>query len=382
MRLADSSGLAGWRHAMDRPGIERCELFLWYCLTALRMNLRQITALDDEECEMENINGTSPASFRWIFLCATMGIATGAPLCFAQDVQNTSHEAAIVPATVIAGVSAIVAVIAAVIASRSARAVMKSAYTMMSSQKKYGGMLPPPITITVNKKIDWARYFIGAIDTPTVLTILFSIALGVGFNLLLSRSDSRSALVPTSKPAVQASAASISAPPPPTTVAAIPPSTVPISAPPSPTAVAAIPPSTAPVSPSTAVGAVPATALPVSAPPPPISAAAAPDENEIAGLLARGRAYLSDGDVALARVFLRRAAERNDPRAALALGWTYDPAELKGLGIPNFQSHADPAKAREWYRRAADLGSAAAASRLGELSLRAIFVDERKKGDR
>jgi len=312
---------------------------------------------------MENINGTSPASFRWIFLCATMGIATGAPLCFAQDVQNTSHEAVIVPATVIAGVSAIVAVIAAVIASRSARAVMKSAYTMMSSQKKYGGMLPPPITITVNKKIDWARYFIGAIDTPTVLTILFSIALGVGFNLLLSRSDSRSALVPTSKPAVQASAASISAPP-------------------SPTAVAAIPPSTAPVSPSTAVGAVPATALPVSAPPPPISAAAAPDENEIAGLLARGRAYLSDGDVALARVFLRRAAERNDPRAALALGWTYDPAELKGLGIPNFQSHADPAKAREWYRRAADLGSAAAASRLGELSLRAIFVDERKKGDR
>jgi TPR repeat protein len=84
----------------------------------------------------------------------------------------------------------------------------------------------------------------------------------------------------------------------------------------------------------------------------------------------------------LARVFLRRAAERDDPQAALALGGTYDPTALKLIGIPNFQSHADPAKAREWYRRAADLGSAAAASRLGELSLRAIFVDEWKKGDR
>jgi TPR repeat protein len=70
----------------------------------------------------------------------------------------------------------------------------------------------------------------------------------------------------------------------------------------------------------------------------------------------------------LARVFLRRAAEGDDPQAALTLGGTYDPAELRRLGIPNFQSQADPAKAREWYRRAAELGSAAAASRLQQLS--------------
>jgi TPR repeat protein len=82
-------------------------------------------------------------------------------------------------------------------------------------------------------------------------------------------------------------------------------------------------------------------------------------------MLARGRAYLSDGDVAAARVFLRRAAERNDPQAALTLGETYDPVELRSL--PVFQRQADPAKAREWYRRAADLGSAAAASRLERL---------------
>jgi hypothetical protein len=281
-----------------------------------------------------------------------------APLCFSQEVQNASHETAVMLATVIAAVSAVVAVIGAVIASRSARAVMKSASATMSAQKKYGGMLPPPITITANNKIDWATYLVGSIDTPfvTVLTILFSIALGVGLNLVLSRTDSPSALVPASKPAVQASAASVSAPPPSTSTAAAP-------------ATAAPPPP-------------PATATSVSAPLPPISTAAAPDHNEIADLVARGLAYLSDGDVALARVFLRRAAERNDPQAALALGGTYDPAALKRIGIPNFQAQANPAKAREWYRRAADLGSADAASRLGELSLRRILADEWKEGDR
>jgi curved DNA-binding protein CbpA len=125
--------------------------------------------------------------------------------------------------------------------------------------------------------------------------------------------------------------ASLSAPPPPISTAAAPPGTSPISAPPPPTAV-------------------------------PLS-----DHSEAAALLARGRASLSNGDVALARVFLRRAAERNDPQAALALGGTYDPTGLRRLGIPNFQAQADPAKAREWYRRAADLGSATAASRLEQL---------------
>ena len=75
----------------------------------------------------------------------------------------------------------------------------------------------------------------------------------------------------------------------------------------------------------------------------------------------RGRAYLSDGDVPLARVFLRRAAECDDPEAARALGGTYDPGGLTRLGIPNLQAQADPAKAREWYRRAAESGSAARA---------------------
>jgi TPR repeat protein len=197
---------------------------------------------------------------------------------------------------------------------------------MMSEQEKYGERRPP-ITITVTKKTDSARNFIGAINTPfgTVLTILSSIAFGVGLNLLLSQSAPPSALVLASKPAAPASMAPGSAPPPPTTTAA-----------------------------------VPASAAFLSASPPPTTTAAAPDHGEIAGLLALGRAYLADGDVALARVLLRRAAERDEPEAALALGGTYDPAELRRLGIPNFQAQADPSKAREWYRRAADLGAAGA----------------------
>jgi hypothetical protein len=146
------------------------------------------------------------------------------------------------------------------------------------------------------------------------------------------------------------SAASLSAPLPPTSTAAAPASAARISALPPPTAVAATPPSTSPI----------------SAPPPP-TAVAASDHSEAAALLAHGRASLSNGDVALARLFLRRAAERDDPQAALVLGGTYDPTELRRLDIPNFQAQADPAKAREWYRRAADLGSAAAAFRLERL---------------
>jgi TPR repeat protein len=292
----------------------------------------------------------SRASFRWILSSTAISLAASPSLCFAQENQNISQESAASLAAIIAAVSAAAAVIAAVVASRSALAAVKSAdAAMLGAQKKYDGTLPPPITITVNKRIDWARNFIGAIDTPfgTVLTILFSIAVGLGLSLLLSQSAPPSARVPASKPATPASTGFLSAPP---------------------TAAAAAPASTARVSvspPPTSIAAAPASPVSVSTSPPPTFAAS--DHHEIANLLARGHAFLSDGDVALARVFLRRAAERDDPQAALALGGTYDPVELRGLGVPNFQAQADPAKAREWYRRAAELGSAAAALRLERL---------------
>ena len=88
--------------------------------------------------------------------------------------------------------------------------------------------------------------------------------------------------------------------------------------------------------------------------------------DEIAALLARGRAYVTAGDITAARLVLRRAADGGDPQAALALGSTYDPIALKRLGAVRFA--ADLAQAREWYRKAAELGSADAPRRLEQLA--------------
>jgi hypothetical protein len=126
---------------------------------------------------------------------------------------------------------------------------------------------------------------------------------------------------------------------------------------------------TAPSSPFQAPAAVapPPPAPVVTAPvPPPVPVAAVPlDRDEINAMLVRARTFLSSGDVAAARVVLRRAAASDDPQAALALGGTYDPSVLKKLGIISF--HADPGQAREWYRKAAALGSADATFRLEQL---------------
>jgi tetratricopeptide (TPR) repeat protein len=110
---------------------------------------------------------------------------------------------------------------------------------------------------------------------------------------------------------------------------------------------------------------VPTTAAPTAAPAPTPSNVASPDRDEVAALLTRARSYLSAGDVAAARMVLRQAVERDDAQAALALAGTYDPVLLRRLGIINF--HSDPAQARDWYRKAAELGSADASRRLEQL---------------
>jgi hypothetical protein len=297
---------------------------------------------------------------------------------------------------------------------------------MVSAQKPSDRTLPVVVGIT-NRKMAWVRTFLEAAGAPLgiVLTIFFSVFLGVGFRFLLSQNSSPGALVPVSNLAEPARTTPVSAPPSPTaaaaepasaapvsspfmtaaaaepartTLVAAPPlmtaaaaepaSVAPVSAPPFTTAAAAEPASAAPVSalPATTTAAVepasaapvstspatttaaiePASAAPVSARPFATAVTAEPDRNEAAALLAKGRAKLSNGDVAGARVYFRRAAEHNDPQAALALGETYDPAVLKHLGVIKFNT--DVALAQEWYRRAADLGSAAAISRLDQLS--------------
>jgi TPR repeat protein len=90
------------------------------------------------------------------------------------------------------------------------------------------------------------------------------------------------------------------------------------------------------------------------------------DSEEIAALVKRGRDFIANGDLASARLVLRRAADGGDAQAALLLGSTYDPAMFKQLRV--IGSAPDPAQARVWYQRAAELGSAEAVDRLEGLA--------------
>jgi hypothetical protein len=99
---------------------------------------------------------------------------------------------------------------------------------------------------------------------------------------------------------------------------------------------------------------------------PPATGQPAPSRNEIAALVARGAKYFAAGDIAAARLVLRPAALAGDSGAALALGETYDPVILKRLGVIGFPG--DLAEARDWYRKAAELGSTDAPQRLDQLA--------------
>jgi TPR repeat protein len=73
-----------------------------------------------------------------------------------------------------------------------------------------------------------------------------------------------------------------------------------------------------------------------------------------------------NGDVASARLLLKRAAEGGNAQAALALGSTYDPlviGRLAAVGVV-----PDAAKAQDWYRKAASLGSDVAAAQIAKLA--------------
>jgi hypothetical protein len=93
-----------------------------------------------------------------------------------------------------------------------------------------------------------------------------------------------------------------------------------------------------------------------------------PASEELAVLLKRGKDLIATGDLAAARLVLRRAVEANDAEAALALGATYDPLVLRQLRVYGFTP--DAAMARSWYEKAAELGSAAAPRRLEMLTER------------
>jgi hypothetical protein len=104
----------------------------------------------------------------------------------------------------------------------------------------------------------------------------------------------------------------------------------------------------------------PAAPAPVSAPP-----ARKLDADELATLMSRAKSLLAAGDIPPARLLLERAADAQEPNAALMLARTYDPDVLGTQDARNIIP--DPAMARAWYQRAAQLGSADAQRRLSQL---------------
>jgi hypothetical protein len=90
------------------------------------------------------------------------------------------------------------------------------------------------------------------------------------------------------------------------------------------------------------------------------------DREEIAVLLKRGKELIATGDLAAARLVLKRAADANDVEATLALAATYDPYVLQELKVYSFA--ADAGMARAWYEKAKQLGSAVALRRLEMLA--------------
>ncbi|MGY4628595.1 hypothetical protein [Bradyrhizobium sp. USDA 4486] len=107
----------------------------------------------------------------------------------------------------------------------------------------------------------------------------------------------------------------------------------------------------------------PVAAQPVAPPPEPVRTL---DADTLAGLMTRARSLIGVGDIAAARLLLERAANAKDATAALLLAQTYDPAVLGTSDARTIVG--DPSAARDWYQRAANLGSAEARQRLSQLS--------------
>lgn len=89
------------------------------------------------------------------------------------------------------------------------------------------------------------------------------------------------------------------------------------------------------------------------------------DPDEIQLLLKQGQEFMAVGDVATARVVLRRAAEAGAVDAAVALAQSYDPKVLTQMRV--WGVVPDIREARRWYEFARQMGSAEAAHHLALL---------------
>jgi type II secretory pathway predicted ATPase ExeA len=124
----------------------------------------------------------------------------------------------------------------------------------------------------------------------------------------------------------------------------------------------------APVAPTVSV-ADPAASLPVPQPPkppPPAAPVASVPHLDLGLLLSRADAMLALGDISAARLLYERAAALGSAGAATALGNTYDASFLASIQAKGIV--ADEAAAIAWYRKAAALGDAAAVRQLNRLA--------------
>jgi TPR repeat protein len=74
---------------------------------------------------------------------------------------------------------------------------------------------------------------------------------------------------------------------------------------------------------------------------------------EVDALLKLAERLLQEGDIASARVSLRRAAEAGSAKATFDLGMSFDPSFLNRIRAG---AASDPVQAAEWYARAIKLG--------------------------
>jgi hypothetical protein len=110
---------------------------------------------------------------------------------------------------------------------------------------------------------------------------------------------------------------------------------------------------------------------PTASPGPPSAARAEPpvreiNPNEVAGFVRRGQELLAAGDLQAARLFLLRAADAHDARAALLLAKSFDPIASKRFGSAD--AEPDLARARSWYQKAEQWGASEARRELDALA--------------
>jgi hypothetical protein len=90
------------------------------------------------------------------------------------------------------------------------------------------------------------------------------------------------------------------------------------------------------------------------------------ETEEVDTLTARGQELLRHGDIAAARLLLKRAARAGNSLAALELGTSFDPKFLHQLGVLGLTPEV--ALARHWYEEASRLGSREAQQHLDQLA--------------